>query len=204
LYDPTTGIWTITGSPPGTVNGPSAPLLLDGQVLGIGQAATPSSLYDPSTGTWSATSASYSDLDQFAALLPSGEVLLAGGFVSGKRAESDASLYDPTTGQFTSENGPCQCAAFNGALLQTGEVLVAGGVIVVAGNPYSSEESIKSAELWDPSTQAWTSTGNLNGSREGESMTVLQNGQVLVIGGWQSNKNSTQFTLLGTAELYKP
>jgi hypothetical protein len=160
-------------------------------------------LYNPSTGTWRATGGSdVTTLNVITPVLPSGEVLVAGGFISGNRAESAASIYDPSTGQFTFENGPCQCSAFNGAVLQTSEVLVAGGTIVVPGNPYPSYQTIKSAELWDPSTQAWASTGNLNGSRSAESITVLQNGQALVAGGSQSTKNG--FVTLATAELYKP
>jgi len=171
-------------------------------VLAIGTDG-PSELYSPSSGTWSATGgAGITTLNVITPRLSSGEVLVTSGFISGNRAESAAALYDPSTGQFTYLNGPCRCAAFNGALLKTGEVLVAGGTIVVPGNPYPSYQTIKSAELWDPSTQAWTTTGNLNGSRSGQSMTVLQNGEVLVAGGSQSTKNSG--VILATAELYKP
>src|SRR6516162_533789 len=201
LYNPATGTWTVTGSPTSPVGGKNAALLLDGQVLAIGTNG-PSELYSPSRGTWSATGgAGITTLNVITPRLSSGEVLATSGFISGNRAESAAALYDPSTGQFTYLNGPCQCAAFNGALLQTGEVLVAGGTIVVPGNPYPSYQTIKSAELWDPSTQAWTTTGNLN-SRSGQSMTVLQNGEVLVAGGSQSTKNSG--VILATAELYKP
>jgi len=204
LYNPATGTWTVTGSPTSPVGGKNAALLLNGQVLAIGESFnTLSQLYDPSTGTWSATgSAGITTLNVITPRLSSGEVLVTSGFISGNRAESAAALYDPSTGQFTYLNGPCRCAAFNGALLKTGEVLVAGGTIVVPGNPYPSYQTIKSAELWDPSTQAWTTTGNLNGSRSGQSMTVLQNGEVLVAGGSQSTKNSG--VILATAELYKP
>jgi hypothetical protein len=52
--------------------------------------------------------------------------------------------------------------------------------------------------------QPWTSTGNLNGSRAGETITLLENGEVLVAGGSQSIKNSNGFVTLATAELYKP
>ena len=202
LYNPATGSWTVTGSPTSPVGGKNAALLLNGQVLAIGTDG-PSELYSPSSGTWSATGgAGITTLNVITPRLSSGEVLTTSGFISGNRAESSAALYDPSTGQFTYLNGPCQCAAFNGALLQTGEVLVAGGTIVVPGNPYPSYQTIKSAELWDPSTQAWTTTGNLNGSRSGQSMTVLQNGEVLVAGGSQSTKNSG--VTLATAELYKP
>jgi hypothetical protein len=81
---------------------------------------------------------------------------------------------------------------------------VAGGVITVPGNPYPSTEKINSAELWDLSTQAWTSTGNLHDSRSGPSVTVLPNGQALVAGGGQATKHSHGFVILSSAELYTP
>ena len=206
LFNPATGTWTVTGSPTSAVGGQNAALLLDGQVLAIGESInTPSELYNPSTGMWSATgSTGTTIINPITPLLPSGEVFVTGSFRSGKRAFSTAALYDPSTGQFTLETGPCSCTGFNGAVLQTGEVLAAGGTIVVPHSPYPLSETIKSAELWDPSTQAWTSTGNLNGSRSGESMTVLQNGEALVAGGSQATKPSSNFVILASAELFKP
>jgi hypothetical protein len=205
LYNPATGTWSTTGSPTSSVGGPTA-LLQNGEVLAIGESLnTPSELYNPSTGSWSATgSTGTTIISPITARLPNGEVFVTGGFASGNRSYSTAALYDPSTGQFTLDTGPCSCRAFNGALLQTGKVLVAGGAITVPGNPYPSTETINSAELWDVSTQAWTSTGNLHGSRSGESMTVLPNGQVLAAGGGQSTKNSNGFVVLASAELYTP
>jgi hypothetical protein len=72
----------------------------------------------------------------------------------------------------------------------------------VPGNPYPTSKTIKSAELWNPSTQAWTSTGSLNGSRFGESVTVLLNGEALVAGGEHSTKSGS--VVLASAELYRP
>ena len=74
----------------------------------------------------------------------------------------------------------------------------------MAGNPYPTSETINSAELWDLSTQAWTSTGHLHDSRAGESMTLLPNGQVLVAGGSQFTKRSSGGVRLSSAELYTP
>jgi hypothetical protein len=61
-------------------------------------------------------------------------------------------------------------------------------------------ETIDSTELWDLSTQAWTSTGSLRDSSAGHSVTVLPNGQVLVAGGEQITKHSGTVVLSG-AEL---
>jgi hypothetical protein len=205
LYNPATGTWTTTGSPTSSVGGPNT-LLQNGEVLGIGESlGTPSELYNPSTATWSATgSTGVTSINPITPRLPNGDVFVTSGFGSGGTASySTAALYDPSTGQFTMENGPCNCRAFNGAGLQTGKVLVAGGAISVAGNPYPTTETINSAELWDPSTQAWTSTGSLRDSRAGYSVTVLPNGQVLVTGGVQDTRHSGS-VILSSAELYTP
>ncbi len=207
LYNPAAGTWSATGSPTSGVGGSNAPLLQNGEVWAIGQSAnTPSELYNPSTGAWSASgSAPDSLLNPVIPLLLNGEVFATGSSGSGLASYSFADLYDPSTGQFTSEVGPCNCRDFSTSGLQTGKVLVAGGAVTMAANPYPHTLTINSAELWDPSTQAWTSTGNLHDSRINATMTVLQNGQVLVAGGEQSTKQTNyQFVLLSSAELYTP
>ena len=206
LYNPATGTWTVTGSPTSPVAGPNAALLLDGQVLAIERTnSTLSQLYDPSSGTWSATG--NTDVfvpNPFVFRLPSGDVFVTGSYGSGAASYANVALYDPSTGLFTIESGPCNCRGYSGALLQTGMVLVAGGFITVQARPYNKTETINSAELWDPSTQAWTSTGNLNTSRGLESITVLANGQALVTGGQTIDKQTGHPVVLATAELYKP
>ena len=206
LYNPATGTWTVTGSPTSPVAGPNAALLLNGQVLAIERTnSTPSQLYDPSSGTWSATG--NTDVfvpNPFVFRLPSGEVFVSGSYASGLASYAPVALYDPSTGLFTPESEPCNCRAYGAAVLQTGMVLVAGGFITVPARPYPKTESITSAELWDPSTQAWTSTGSLNTSRGRETITVLTNGQALVTGGETFDKQTGQPAVLATAELYKP
>jgi hypothetical protein len=204
LYNPATGTWAATGSPTnGVLGDPNAALLQDGEVLAIGNGSE-GVLYNSSTGTWSATGSTGSAMiNPITPLLPNGEVFVTGGFHSGRVSYSTAALYDPSTGQFTVETGPCRCSAFNGVVLQTGKVLAAGGAITVPGNPYPTSETINSAELWDLSTQAWTSTGSLKDSRVGHSVTVLPNGQALVAGGGQDTRHSG-FVILSSAELYTP
>lgn len=206
LYDPSRGTWTKTSDPTSSVGGANAGLLLDGRVLAIGESInTPSELYDPSTGKWSATGGTGTTmLNPITPRLPSGEIFVTGSFASGSASFSTAALYDPSSGQFTQENPPCSCRAFNGALLQTGQVLVVGGFITVRARPYNKTETINSAELWDPSTQAWTSTGNLNTSRGAESITILMNGQALVAGGDTFDIQSGRLVVTATAELYLP
>ena len=60
-------------------------------------------------------------------------------------------------------------------LLQTGEVLVAGG---------GAEGGTKLTELYDPTTGTWMLTGNSNVTFVQPTITLLDNGNALVAGGY--------------------
>ena len=55
-----------------------------------------------------------------------------------------------------------------------------------------------SAELYDPASGTWTGTGSLNTARDEHTATLLQNGMVLVAGGFDS------IIVSASAELYDP
>jgi N-acetylneuraminic acid mutarotase len=76
-------------------------------------------------------------------------------------------------------------------LLANGRVLVAGGV--------NSNSFLASAELYNPLTGMWISTGAMNSSRTDHTATLLANGKVLVVGGTSNGSNK-----LSGAELYDP
>lgn len=65
------------------------------------------------------------------------------------------------------------------AVLQDGRVLVAGG---------EGEDSLATAaaELYDPMTGRWVSTGRLHSRRRGDAAALLADGRVIVIGGFHS------------------
>ena len=76
-------------------------------------------------------------------------------------------------------------------MLPNGKVLVAGGFGADGHN-------LSSAELYDPATGTWTTTGSLAAGRAEQTATLLPNGKVLVAGG-ALNGNE-----LARAELYDP
>jgi hypothetical protein len=80
-------------------------------------------------------------------------------------------------------------------LLNNGMVLIAGGYNVSEQNQF-----LDSAELYDPMTGAFTTTGSLNTGRDGHTATLLNNGMVLIAGGGGENL----WDDLATAELYNP
>jgi len=85
-------------------------------------------------------------------------------------------------------------AAHTATLLPDGKVLISGGF----REEGTSEIAIASAEIFDPATNSFTPTGDMNEPRDGHTATLLPNGQVLIVGGWNQSSRSS------TAELYDP
>jgi hypothetical protein len=118
-----------------------------------------------------------------ATLLQNGQVLVSGGLCRACSSSplAEAELYNPSTGTWT-VTGSMSTPRFNhtATLLANGEVLVVGGANVSAdGNAVA----LASAEIYNPATGTWSTTGNMSVAREGPGAALLQNGEVLVAGG---------------------
>jgi hypothetical protein len=83
--------------------------------------------------------------------------------------------------------------------LQNGRVLVVGGYAYTDTNAGPTA----SAELYDPTSRAWSSTGAMSTPRAFHTTTLLADGRVLVVGG-AIGSFEAGFTTLASAELYNP
>jgi hypothetical protein len=213
LYNRATGAWTLTGSLNDARQGASATLLQNGQVLVAGgQIGDPFSgtfplasaeLYDPTTGKFTLTGSMNTPREGASAtLLQNGQVLVAGGCCDNVTGTitATAELYNPSTGTwtFTGNFNTARSGPFM-TRLQNGQVLAAGGGQNRPQPCCSGSPLLTSAELYNPSSGTWSTTGSMNLPHAGGELVLLTNGQALVAGG-QANTAS----LTTTAELYNP
>lgn len=180
----------------------TATLLTNGKVLiaggyNNGDYLASAELYDPTTGTFSLTGLmTMARSDQAAVLLNNGNVLIAGGVGTGWTFLATAELYDPETGTFTATGDmttPRESHTIT--LLKNGKALITGG----HKGRRSAITIYSSAELYNPLTSTFTTTGNLTIKRHKHDATLLPNGKVLISGG--SDERDDQGTYTST-EIY--
>ena len=120
-----------------------------------------------------------------ATLLPDGRVLVLGGENIVSRDPIDSvEIFDPIIESWTPGPALPQPRANHVAVLLTnGTLLVAGGGRSAPIGVPSGLDVLESALLFDPQTEAWTTTGNLLEGRSHFQAISLPSGKVLVVGG---------------------
>ena len=174
IYDPTTQVWTSTGSLGHVQYHASATLLLDGRVLVVGGGETFAELFDPATGRWHFTAGPLFGRDGPTTLLQDGTVLMTGGTPRPDEFEVlTVQLFDPTqltwrqVGHLSVGRG-----GHTATLLSSGKVLVAGGLHIDRSS--GRRLWLKSAELFDPTTSRSTLTAPPNTAPAGGTATRLR------------------------------
>jgi hypothetical protein len=205
LFDPSAGTFKPTGVMTTSRANHTATLLGNGTVLitggtdSNGNTLASAELYDPAAGTFTlAASMAAPRFWHTATLLGNGKVLIAGGIggSGGNATLASAELYDPVAGTFTSTG-----SMTTGRYVQTSTLLNNGKVLITGGyNPTGGSGALQSAELYDPVSGTFSSAGSMTTVRYGHTATLLNNGAVLIAGGWNNIYN----TPLASAEIYDP
>jgi WD40 repeat protein len=128
-------------------------------------------------------------------LLKNGQVLIAGGDSARNTPQLTAEIYDPASNTFT------QSGRLNsGRSAHTATLLTDGNVLLVGGRArYDNATVLASAEIYDPTTGKFTYTGSMSVVRYNHAAVLLQDGNVLVIGGSDENGWTGKYT---SAEIY--
>jgi N-acetylneuraminic acid mutarotase len=206
---PTAGTWTMTGAMHQARAFQTTTLLPSGQVLVSGGTGSNGFLdgaevYHPHTGSWAGTGSMHNSRLEFTAtLLHDGQVLVVGGGGT-NGVLAGAELYDPRTGKWTLTGSMHTPRVYHTAtLLPDGRVLVTGGV---SGGCSGSACTgiLAGAEIYDPRTGIWTTTGSMHQVRARQTATLLPDGQVLVAGGAAGGAETAGTDLLVSAEIYNP
>jgi N-acetylneuraminic acid mutarotase len=203
--------WTLTSPTPLQMANHTSTTLADGRVLtagggSLGYYATKIvQLYQPATDQWTvANPLRTARKGHTATLLANGKVLVNGGLdvitFPNVTVFNSAELYNATTGKWTATGRMLSPRVGHSAtLLADGRVFVCGGIpAIYPRTPYWTPVT-DSAEIYNPSSGAWSPAGVMSTPRYGHAAVLLNNGQVLVAGGYERSGRSWQ-----TAELYDP
>lgn len=193
IWDPATGSWHATAS----LNNPRTQfisvLLSDGRVLVAGglndidQSYSSAYLFDPATEAWTKTSGLMvtARTGPSAAVLPDGRVLVAGGYFHQRLPDGRL----PGGNSLAGYHPPSASSR--------------PGSADIAPPPIGA--ALATAEIFDPATGQWSTTGPMRYARYGAPMVPLADGRVLVVGsltgdtGVEVDQGSAK-----TAEIYDP
>lgn len=180
---------TKTWAPPSTMTSRrrdhAAVVMSTGRVLVAGgqidfAAISTAEIFDPATGSWTATAslkapAAYNAL----VAIPKGALHVGSG---------GPEVFDAAAGTFSNAGTMITAGRthFGAAKLPSGKVLVAGGRI--PGPAVTSE-----AEIYDPTTNSWSSTTPLSVPRAAHATVTLASGKILVLGGSDAGESSVKF-----------
>lgn len=134
-----------------------------------------------------------------ATLLLDGRVLIAGGrrANAGGPAEllASAAVFDPATGTFAPTGMMTVARFFHTATrLTDGRVLITGGTL-----PTDARDSLATSEIFDPATNTFTASSDMQLARRSHSAILVSTGEVLIFGGSNRTVGAS-----GSAELYSP
>lgn len=190
VFNPSTGTFSPVGSMATRRELAAAAPLPDGRILvagGVNSSANLSSteIFDPNTNTFSAgPPLPAAAFGLGGAVVSGGRVLVAGGYDNSGPGIyfSSANVFNPPSATFSSV-GSLSIFRYApaAASLPGGRALIAGG--------YDSNNYVTSAEIFDPTTNSFSSAGvgSLAGKREEAAGAALPDGRALVAGGYDGS-----------------
>jgi hypothetical protein len=211
VYNPLTNTWTeLSGAPLDLSYYPHMFVLPDGRVLAASTAEsmTVTQVLDINAQTWSVVDPNAVDGGSAAMYLP-GKIIKTGTSTNPDDpvSPSEATTYVLDMTQPSPAWRETASMVFPRAY-HTLTVLPDGNVLVTGGGPTTDavgvSDAIRTAELWSPVTETWTTMANMQKPRLYHSTALLlPDGRVIVMGGGRFNGVNEPTDQLN-AEIYSP
>jgi len=203
IYNPATGTWSNGAALSGRTLAPALTLLSTGKVMVSGgvsvtiffgiplgaNSTTSVRLYDPANNSWTsgASMAQARAGHQYNQVtLNDGRVLMTGGVnvpsllnASIAAPIGGAEVYNPTTNSWQTVNMPTVRALHSATVLADGRVAACGG----AQGTLTVPVPIANVDVFDPTTNTWSSAPNLTAARGSHNAALMPDGTLLLLGG---------------------
>ncbi len=213
IFDPATGLFTLIGNMIERRSAHSAILLNDGTVLitagsnGTGTLfpTNTAEIFNPADNSFVPVGPmNFPHLAQLPGKLRDGRVVQGSSYYNdthtsaGGRITDESEIYDPATRTFTPVAPMFKQRIDIGAQgLLDGTLLIAGGVTTSPNFPSIFQPT---SEIFDPATLSWKLSGIMSSGRDEFSGLLLDDGRVVISGGFVS----PGAVLLRTVEVYTP
>ncbi len=213
IYDIASQTWS-KGQNSTTDHRAPAALAIDGSTLlviggdcriGLAVACNSGSVeeYDVSSDAWKPRAPMPVPVHSSLAIkLDDGRILVAGGS-NNFSSRSEVQFYDAGADAWAPRISNLNQARYyhTGTKLSDGRILITGGTQVSSGG---SQALLKSVEIFDPATAAFTLAAPMNVARTLHTATLLADGRVMVAGGATTNSTNTLATPVDSVEIYDP
>ncbi|WP_323753768.1 kelch repeat-containing protein [Marinobacter sp.] len=195
IYDPNSDSWTQGPDLPGPAIENPAVTAINGKLYVFGGSTGPFSgavsnaaTYNPASGLWTALPDMPTPRGGATAESLNGEIYVIGGMSNQGASLDIVEVFNPSTNTWRTIS-PLQSVRDNpGSAVLNGKIYVFGGRTRLA-NGSTVDGAMKSVEMFDPSTQLWTSMTPMPTGRRAVSVGVL-NGKAQISGG-EYNPNAS-------------
>jgi len=210
--------WEFAGTPglPGTAAVPQS----DGSavVIGFGPSGVAAEFWNASTNDWQAGPGLDSARDGFVvAPLHDGRALVTGGTDEAFQSVPTTFIFDPVISKWdqSGDLGIARTGA-SATVLNDGRVLLVGGYVskgprptvrpdTEPNEPLALAEALTTAEVFDPPSGTWTTTGSMAFARHEPAAALLADGRVIVFGSLDASTGvGIDRRALSSAEIYDP